>query len=756
MSYAKKTQGRYDKYEKEDHSVVCRTRSISPEEVLNLRNEEHTEMPYSKIKDSNANTIALGNNKISKIGYLPSKIIKLELRSNLISKIQNIESCILLKVLDLSINMISRIENLQTNTYLEELHLGDNQIKKIENLEMLKELKRLNMENNLLSSSASIRTLSLNPKIMFLVLKGNSFAIQSKYKPIITSLLPKLLFLDYTRLSSQGFKKNEHVFDFFSKPFLESDQNLINQSELAPKNPVNHKKKFKRVDSVRISTETQTFQANQYARADAEVQTFHDEVYIEPSRKSTLIAKDIKLPSFKNSSSNEITRIRKYYKSIGLFKYLPSSFIDILIKSSDYKAAQESELILHSEGVVEKLIVIIKGTIQYQNKLYTFGNCLFAESLIIPEEVKSDVISIEPCEYFILQKSDFEKILTVYPNYKELLMKNYLEKNMLSSDFELKLKKHSKNKSQDKPKLEKTKESKSLSKLNLKALISSKTSKDLGLPCLDSFSVTEDNLVSKVKKDIDTLLKVADPFDFTLEDPSNFTSNESKYEELSDKIDQLYSMYKKDIQLRKSKENIEEEAKSFTRNGFKSEVELIGMEREFFKKLMNSCVIEETGENLWMYEYVKSLDRANEDMVNILGIKSAEVREKIFSCQSALQTFLNQSSQSLSQTTIKNYRIILTDCELLKAYDEPYNTIYEQYGSHFSNEIIKQAGEEVINLMIFANKLKEALAQVLEAQELDDTEKLIQVRQQLQDQGLLLSQLNSSFQIIDKSISLQQ
>ena len=744
----KKSESRYDKYEKDELSSVIMTRSFSPVEVLNLRKKDLSEIPYLEIEESNAKIIALGFNKIPKIIYFPDRITKLELKFNHILKIQNLESCIFLQILDLSNNRITRIENLQNNIFITELHLGNNHIKKIENLEVLKDLKRLNMENNLLSSITSIRTLSLNTKLSFLVLKGNSISTQDKYKPTIVSLVPKLMYLDYTRLQSNGFKKNESNKEFFSKPFLESDIAIIDRSEAAPKIHKKDIKKSKKTDSVHISTEGQTFNQNLSKHADAQVQTFQDES-LKADRKQISYSREIKMPQFKSTNSNEMGRIRRYFKLVYLFKDYPSTFIEVLIKSSEYKIVQEPDIIICSETVIEKLILIIKGTIQYLGKSYTCGNCLFPESLIIPEEVESDVICLESSEYFILAKSEVEKIFRLYPNQRELLMKNYLERHVNPNDFENKLKNQTNKKFPESKRTEKFKEkSKSLSKLNLKSLIASRTSKDLGIIVSDNFPEKGNPLSIKVQKEIESLFKSADPFDFSLEENTKTTIHDSKFLELSEKIENLYNIYKKDISLNKSRQNIEEEAQEFLKSGILADVELIAMERESFRKLINSCVIEEDGENLWMYEYVKSLDRASEDIKNLLAIKSGEVREEIFSCQSALQTFLNQSSQSLSATTIKNYQIILNDCELLKLYDDPYTVVNEMCGSYYSNSNVKQAGEEVINLMILANKLKEALTQVVKAQELDDTQQLIQVRQQLQDQGLLLSQPHLSISSI--------
>ena len=79
--------------------------------------------------------------------------------------------------------------------------------------------------------------------------------------------------------------------------------------------------------------------------------------------------------------------------------------------------------------------------------------------------------------------------------------------------------------------------------------------------------------------------------------------------------------------------------------------------------------------------------------------------------------------------------------------------MHEICGSFISSATVKQMAEEVINLMMLANKLKDAVSSVIQAQELDDTQQLILVRQHLQDQGLLLSDPHNSFHLQDRSIS---
>lgn len=716
-----RAENRYEKYDKGDVSSIYATRSLSPLDRLNLRNKDLNEIPYSQIEESCSSIIALGFNRITKISHLPSRIIKLELKSNHISKIQNLNQLINLQVLDLSNNRLTQIENLSSNIYLQELHLGDNHIKKIENLEMLKDLKRLNIENNLLSSVSAFRTLSLNTRLTFLVLKGNP--VQGSYKASVMALLPKLSFLDYVRIQASGFKKNEFCPEFFSSPFFESDPPI--HFDVTPKSIIKPKIN-KKSESI---TQTRGF-IKQADKKEEKVKIM----------RQTMSSKELRrMPSFhKSSSLSEVGKIRRFFKNVTIFKDAPNSLVDNLVKVSESRAASEGEVIIQSDCVIEKMIMVNKGCIEYLGKSYVQGSSIFSDSLIIPEEVRGDVVCKEQTEFYVLAKSEVDKIFKLFPTYKDFVMKNYMDRKVSSKDFVSTL--------SAKPSKRPSDRFKTLSKLNLKSLISSRTSKELGLPVKEQMQKAREAVSVKVRSEIDSLFKSADPFDFSLE-PSESSISDPTFLELSQKVDQLYSVYLKDLDLAKSHKLIEEEAKNFLKHG-RQELELVAMSRESMRKIVNSCVIE-NDENLWMYEYVKHMDRACEDVKNVLVCKSAEVREDIFSCQSALQTFINQSSQSLNSVTIKNYKVILNDCELLKAYEKPKESIVELCGSYFANPSVKLLAEEVVGLMVLANRLKDALASVMKAQEEEDDQQVIVVRQQLQDQGLLLSNLQISYRIED-------
>ena len=109
---------------------------------------------------------------------------------------------------------------MRTCINIREIQLGNNKIALVENLEFLQKLKRLNLENNKLTGAASVRTLSLNKSLEFLVLLGNPISRQGMYKTTIIGFIPKLRILDYIKLSRTSSLLNvTKVDEFFSTPF---------------------------------------------------------------------------------------------------------------------------------------------------------------------------------------------------------------------------------------------------------------------------------------------------------------------------------------------------------------------------------------------------------------------------------------------------------------------------------------------------------------------------------------------------------
>ncbi|HMQ87045.1 MAG TPA: leucine-rich repeat protein, partial [Flavilitoribacter sp.] len=76
------------------------------------------------------------------------ELTELDMSSNGIQKIENLESLANLERLSLNSNQIKEIKNLELLTKLKKLSLGSNQITEIKNLESLTELKKLSLDSN--------------------------------------------------------------------------------------------------------------------------------------------------------------------------------------------------------------------------------------------------------------------------------------------------------------------------------------------------------------------------------------------------------------------------------------------------------------------------------------------------------------------------------------------------------------------------------------------------------------------------------
>ncbi|CAF0916619.1 unnamed protein product [Didymodactylos carnosus] len=97
--------------------------------------------------------------KIENISHL-TLLQKLDLCDNQIAKIENLESLINLERLDFSFNRLTMIENLSTLTNLTELYLVHNRISKIDNIQLLTKLRILELGDNLISKIENLDILT--------------------------------------------------------------------------------------------------------------------------------------------------------------------------------------------------------------------------------------------------------------------------------------------------------------------------------------------------------------------------------------------------------------------------------------------------------------------------------------------------------------------------------------------------------------------------------------------------------------------
>ncbi len=148
---------------------------ITKSKKLNLRRLELTIIPKEVTKCFWLEKITLEKNQISKIENLNSLInLKvLDISFNQISKIENLENLENLVVLFFTSNQISKIENLNKLTSLSTLYLSNNQISKIENLENLKYLTKLSLDFNKIIHLDGIKK---NSKLTTLYLDNNQIS----------------------------------------------------------------------------------------------------------------------------------------------------------------------------------------------------------------------------------------------------------------------------------------------------------------------------------------------------------------------------------------------------------------------------------------------------------------------------------------------------------------------------------------------------------------------------------------------------
>ncbi|MGB3130796.1 MAG: leucine-rich repeat domain-containing protein, partial [Saprospiraceae bacterium] len=147
-----------------------------PIEINDLTNLSRLNLDSNRISKienldrlTNLKVLRLAYNQISKIENLDKLInlTELYLFKNQISKIENLQNLKNLKTLWLYRNQISKIENLQNLKNLKTLWLYRNQISKIENLQNLIKLTELNLFDNQISKIENLQNLT-NLRILFL------------------------------------------------------------------------------------------------------------------------------------------------------------------------------------------------------------------------------------------------------------------------------------------------------------------------------------------------------------------------------------------------------------------------------------------------------------------------------------------------------------------------------------------------------------------------------------------------------------
>lgn len=148
--------------------------------------------------------LCLSSNHLTELQALPATLLRLDISSNRLTRLEGLKQCRMLTVLNARRNRIEAISGLEGNPCLAHLFLGRNCIKEVVGLAHLLLLETLDLSYNRLRSQASIRALSLCSGLRHLLLRGNPLLEEIKgngHRPLLRNLCPTLLMLDDERLA---------------------------------------------------------------------------------------------------------------------------------------------------------------------------------------------------------------------------------------------------------------------------------------------------------------------------------------------------------------------------------------------------------------------------------------------------------------------------------------------------------------------------------------------------------------------------
>lgn len=151
----------------------------------------------------NLEELWLGKNKITKLQGLEklAKLRLLSIQSNRITKIEGLENLVNLEEFYISHNGLEKLEGLENNVKLTTLDVGNNQISVIENLSHLKVLQEFWASYNKIADINHLdQQLGENPALDTVYLEGNPAHLQDKvgYRRKVMIALPNLKQIDAT------------------------------------------------------------------------------------------------------------------------------------------------------------------------------------------------------------------------------------------------------------------------------------------------------------------------------------------------------------------------------------------------------------------------------------------------------------------------------------------------------------------------------------------------------------------------------
>ena len=171
------------------HDELDITKNIPPTvPICDMSNEQRTAVSQRSV--ANIAILNASRNLLSQLSNLPFTLVRLDVSRNSLVELSGISHLVNLEVANFRRNHIRQISGLDSCLQLRHLFLGYNPIKKIENIEHLQHLETLDCSHTNLSTSSSIRALSLNKQLKTLMLQGSPIADPSGRRRVVLSNLP--------------------------------------------------------------------------------------------------------------------------------------------------------------------------------------------------------------------------------------------------------------------------------------------------------------------------------------------------------------------------------------------------------------------------------------------------------------------------------------------------------------------------------------------------------------------------------------
>ena len=189
----------------QDYLDVCQNASENIDKVIDFCNARLTrDSMFNPIALRNVTILNIAQNALTELAPLPPTLRRLDASHNNLTHISGLDDCLMLQVATFRRNNIKRIAGLHHNLHVTHLFLGRNAIRTVENIAHLVILETLDLAHNQLPSENSLRPLSMNVRLLHIVVSGNPVEKKLRhYSAVLRNLCPSLVALDNQRLTMQ-------------------------------------------------------------------------------------------------------------------------------------------------------------------------------------------------------------------------------------------------------------------------------------------------------------------------------------------------------------------------------------------------------------------------------------------------------------------------------------------------------------------------------------------------------------------------